>query len=265
VKLGPVDFQKPETAQLINEWADHSTRGKIKDVVSWPFDPLTQVVLASAIYFKGQWLCPFDKSQTKPQSFHLADGKEIPVPMMRQDGEFSYQENKDFQAVSLGYVGWKQDMYILLPGKNSNLKQLLARFNGETWQNTIHPHFEYRKGRLVLPKFKLEYDVKLNAPLQALGMKRAFSNGSADFSAMSDESLFISEVKQKSFVEVNETGTEAAAISQASISKGGSRNPPRPFEMIVDRPFFFVIEDDKTQSILFMGMVYDPAGQGGGG
>jgi serpin B len=160
--------------------------------------------------------------------------------------------------VQLPYVGGLR-MEVFLPATNSSPQKLLDSFKIRgNWQNNIQPGFHDRKGTLVLPKFKMEYAVGLNDPLKALGMKRAFGDD-ADFSAMADEPLFISEVKQKSFVEVDEKGTEASAVTTVTMEGMAIMKPVKPFEMIVDRPFLFVIEDSQTQSILFMGTIFDPA------
>ena len=261
-ELAPVDFRKPESAQIINNWADNRTHGKIKDVVRWPFDPLTRVILANAIYFKGQWAKPFERSATRPRPFHLSGGVSKPAPMMWQRGHFSYQEGDDFQAVRLPYAGGRLQMYLFLPGTNSSPVKLLAGLDN-TWRDKIMPGFRDHEGTLAFPRFKLDYEVALNDPLKALGKRHAFED--ADFSAMAGEPLFVSQVKQKSFVEVNEEGTEAAAVTTVVMRSAAIMQPIEPFEMIVDRPFFFVIEDSETQSVLFMGMVYDTAEQGGGG
>jgi len=259
-KLAGVDFDSPQSAKIINDWADKSTRGKIKDVVQWPFPPATQVVLANAIYFKGKWAEPFDKSQTKPRAFHLANSKMEQTPMMRQARKFSYQEGDGFQAVRLPYAGKRLQMYLFLPATNSSPAKLLADFSGENWRDKISPEFSEREGMLVFPRFKLNYDVLLNKSLESLGMKQAFVEGVADFHPMViNDNLFITKVKQKSFVDVNEEGTEAAAVTTVMLSnRAMPLRPPKPFEMIVDRPFFFVIGDSETQSILFMGVMYDP-------
>ena len=258
-ELAGVDFGKPESAQTINHWADVTTRGKIKEVVQWPFDPDTRVILANAIYFKGKWDRPFDKLRTSQDEFHLSAGGEKQVPMMWQHGHFNYQQDSGFQAVRLPYAGKRLQMYLFLPDINSSPTKLLADLNAETWRNKILPKFQDREGILALPRFKLDYDVKLNDPLKALGMRQAFTVG-ADFSAMADEPLFVSEVKQKSFVEVNEEGTEAAAVTTVTMMLSAAPRPNNYFKMIVDRPFLFVIADDQTKSILFMGVIYDPAG-----
>ena len=259
--LAAVDFQKPASAQIINDWADNSTHGKIKNVVQWPFDPLTKVVLANAIYFKGQWAHPFDKNQTKPRAFHLVNGETKQTPMMSQRKAFSYQEGDGFQAVRLPYAGGRLQMVLFLPNTNSSPAKLLTGMDSNTWRDNILSGFRDREGTLAFPRFKLDYDVALNDPLEALGMRHAFDD--ADFSAMAGEPLFVSKVKQKSFVEVNEEGTEAAAVTTGVMAAGIALEPPKPFEMIVDRPFFFVIEDSETQSILFMGIVSNPTAKAG--
>jgi serpin B len=258
-ELAGVDFTKPESAQTINHWADTSTRGKIKEVVQWPFPPLTRVILANAIYFKGKWARPFDKQETKPHVFHLSGGGEKQVPTMWQHGHFIYQQGDGFQAVRLPYAGGRLQMYLFLPDTNSSPAKLLAGLDESAWRNKILPQFQNKQGVVALPRFKLDYDVILNDPLQALGMRQAFAVD-ADFSAMADEPLFISEVKQKSFVEVNEEGTEAAAVTTGIVPLSALSRPDDYIAMIVDRPFLFVIADDQTKSILFMGVIYDPAG-----
>jgi serine protease inhibitor len=259
-ELAGVDFGSPKSAQTINDWAEKKTHGKIKDLFQFPFPPLTRVILANAIYFKGKWREPFDKDQTKPRPFHLPDSESKQTPMMQQHRHFSYRETDDFQAVRLGYSGRYLDMILFLPKTNSSPQKLLAELSAASWQDDILPQFEDREGTLVFPKFKVNYDVELNQPLESLGMKRVFDPHAADFSAMADEPLFVSEVKQKSFVEVNEEGTEAAAVTGISVTAMGAMPVPQPpFEMVVDRPFFFVIADERTQSILFMGVIFDPA------
>ena len=150
-------------------------------------------------------------------------------------------------------------MEVFLPAKKSSPQKLIESFKTSgNWQDNIEPGFNSRQGTLMLPKFRMEYVVSLNGPLETLGMKRAFSY-SAEFSAMAEEPLFISEVKQKSYVAVDEEGTEAAAVTGISVSLMSAEiEPPKPFEMVVDRPFLFVISDSATDSILFIGIVNDP-------
>ena len=180
--------------------------------------------------------------------------------MMRQDGDFKYQQTADFQAVQLPYAGGLR-MQVFLPATNSNPQKLLEGFKaGGNWEDKVEPGFARRKGTLIFPKFKMAYDVRLNYPLEVLGMKSAFIYGKANFSAMAKEPLFIGEVKQKSYVDIDEKGTEAAAVTTVTMMKASM--PRQDFGMIVDRPFLFVISDDATESILFVGIVNDPTTPG---
>jgi serpin B len=256
-ELAGVDFDSPQSAKTINTWADRQTKGKIKEVVQYPFPPLTRLILANAIYFKGNWVQPFKKNLTGPRDFHLVDGQSRQTPMMAQGGHFVYQETPDFQAVKLPYKGGLQ-MELFLPATNSSPQKLVADFAAkENWQKNIETGFNDREGSVVLPKFKMEYAVKLNETLKALGMKSAFA-ANADFSGIATERLFISEVKQKSFVDVNEEGTEAAAVTTVTMTALAGHSPSDSFAMILDRAFFFVISDMASGSILFMGIVNDP-------
>jgi serine protease inhibitor len=256
-KLGALDFANPQSARIINDWADQNTHGRIKAIVQGPINPLTRIFLANAIYFKGRWAREFDKRATADRTFTGYDNRHKQVPMMRQRGQFAYFQTPEFQAVCLPYAGERLQMYIFLPSAASGIGQLLAGFDGATWPNKIRPRFRDREGTVMLPRFDLSYAVLLNQPLQALGIRRAFSPD-ADFSAMSDGKLRLSEVRQKSFAEVNEEGTEATAATTGVMHAMLAIRPDRPFEMIMDHPFFFVIDDGTTNSIFFMGVVSDP-------
>ena len=175
-ELTAVDFENPKSAQTINDWAEKQTQGKIKDIVQYPFDPLTRVILTDAIYFKGKWAKPFEKYQTAPHDFHLPSGKVKTTPMMNQSGKFDYQETSDFQAVQLPYKGGLR-MEVYLPATSSSPQKLLDDFRTSgNWQTNIQPSFKSRQGILLLPKFRMEYAAGLNDPLKALGMKHAFYN-----------------------------------------------------------------------------------------
>ena len=148
-------------------------------------------------------------------------------------------------------------MYVFLPDTNSSPEKLLGLLNGDTWQRITKPGFSEKEGTFVLPKFELEYSVELSQPLLAMGMKTAFG-GRADFSGIAP-GLGISGARQKTFVEVKEEGTEAAAVTGIMMADAGlSMPPPNPFQMIMDRPFLFLIEDNQTGTILFMGVIFNP-------
>lgn len=197
----------------------------------------------------------------KPRDFHLFNGGTKQMPMMSQRKTFSYQEGNGFQAVQLPYAGNRLQMVLFLPAANSSPQKLLADFSGKNWSDRILPQFADREGFLAFPKFKINYDILLNKTLQTLGMRLAFNYNAAGFLAMADDpELAVQEVKQKSFVAVDEEGTEAAAVTTVIMTGHAMLPPPsNPFEMIVDRPFLFAIADSQTQTILFIGIVNNPA------
>ena len=249
-EITALDFSAPEAPETINGWVDTNTNGKIKDIVQ-RIDPRTLIMLINAIYFKGSWQEEFDKSKTQDGIFRLSDGSEKQVPMMFREGAYPYYRGDKFEAASLPYGDGNVSMYIFLPDRDSNLDEFLGGLNAENWASWLSQFHEVRdNSMMILPRFKLEYEVKLNDTLKALGMDIAFGGG-ADFTGMGP-SLFISEVRHKTFVEVNEDGTEAAAVT---VVVGVESAPP---SFIVDRPFFFAIYDERTKTILFMGIVVEP-------
>ncbi len=254
--LDALDFTDPRTAGIVNAWADKQTSGRIKKIFDGRIPGDTRVLLANAIYFKGTWERKFDTNATKPGPFHLAAGGERQVPMMHQSGKFEYQDGNGCQAVRLPYKGGRLGMYVLLPEAGSSVEKLLATLNPEVWQDKLLPQLQSRQGSLALPRFKLKYGAELKPPLEVMGMKLPFIP-SADFSAMSATLLYLSAVKHKTFVEVNEEGTEAAAVTTAVMALSVMQQLPPPFQMVVDRPFLFVIADNLTRTILFIGIVYE--------
>jgi len=253
-EVSGLDFSDLKAVDIINGWVDKNTNGKIKEIVDPPIDPLTVMFLINAIYFKGFWTYKFDKSLTKDDWFTLPDGSKKPCKMMIQDGEFQYFHNADFQAIDLPYGDGDFSMTIFLPNPQKDIDSLIAEFNQENWSLWINS-FSKQEMTLEFPKFTLEYELKLNDVLTALGMGIAFDPDQADFTKMykGPEPLFISQVKHKTYVEVNEEGTEAAAVTSVEIMTTGL--PPL---MRVDRPFVFVIRENKSQTILFMGKIVEP-------
>ena len=265
----PLDFHNPPAAEAeINQWASDQTHGRIKGIADGIIDQSTAMVLANAVYFKGKWLDTFDKSQTKQRSFHLAAGANKKVPMMEMSLRFAYHESSDCKVVRLPYKGGKLAMYVFLPDRSMGLAKFLHVINGDNWQRKGIPGYESpyagygfgtSLGRVVLPKFKFADALQLGVPLKAMGIKSAFDPGKADFSGMFSGQLWLSEVRQKTFVEVDEEGTEAAVVTAERGTYGAYEKPPKPFQMIVDRPFLFLIEDSQTGIILFMGAMFDPS------
>jgi serpin B len=247
-EIASLDFNSPQATDIINNWVNTNTNGKIEKIVE-RINQKVVLFLINAIYFKGNWQDEFNKSRTRTGVFHLSDGSEKQVQMMRREGEYPYFRGENFEATNLPYGDGRVSMYIFLPNRNSNLNRFLRNLNDESWEDWIS-QLQDRRHELMLPRFKLEYEVRLNDALEALGMGIAFGGG-ADFSGMGP-SLFISEVRHKTFVEVNEEGTEAAAVTAVV----GVKSLPPAFR--VDRPFFFAIYDTETETILFMGTVTEP-------
>ncbi|RNF41212.1 hypothetical protein EEX84_02370 [Planococcus salinus] len=245
----------PASADLINAWVSDATNGKIEEMASKPLPGSLVTMLLNAIYFNGSWQFPFSEELTEEQPFYLSDGSTADVPLMTLRSELSYLETKNFQAVSLPYGEGEMNMHVFLPAEDSSLDKFKASMSEEKWAAWL-TEFKAKEGTVMLPKFELEYEVNLNNTLQRLGMETAFS--SVDLSNMFEESsgLFISEVKQKSYIDVNEKGTEAAAATSIMVEESGPAEPP--FEMNVNRPFFFAITDEETGVILFMGSIENP-------
>ena len=249
-EIGSLNFNDPQVPEVINGWVDTNTNGKIKQIVQ-RIDPRTLIVLINAIYFKGSWQKEFDKSATRDGIFHLSDGGQKRVKMMYRKGVYPYFRGEDFEAARLPYGEGRVSMYLFLPNRDSNLNDVIKQLNAENWSNWISQFQETTDdSEMILPRFKLEYEVRLNDTLTALGMGIAFGTG-ADFSGMGTQ-LFISEVRHKTIIEVNEEGTEAAAVTVVV----GIESAPPIFR--VDRPFLFAIHDDRTQTILFTGIVVEP-------
>ena len=259
-EVASLDFASPTAVATINSWVSKNTEGKIEKIIDGiAADKI--MFLINAIYFKGDWQVSFDKEKTKDDVFRLAGGSQKKLPMMFRSGKYLYQKGKDFQAVILPYGTGKVSMYVFLPDENTSLDQFERNVTHENWE-TWMGGFGLAPGDLTLPRFKVEYEAKLNDMLKALGMSVAFDGTRADFSGIADVSggnrIFISEVKHKAFAEVNEEGTVAAAVTSVEMSLTSA--PPRQenFVMKVDRPFFFAIRDHATGNVLFMGSVVDP-------
>jgi serpin B len=254
-KAASADFADPATVKAINDWASGKTHGKIRDFLKAPLERDLRLIVLDAIYFKAAWAVPFNQKLTHDQPFHLVDGTSVVHPRMSQGGRFSYFENPAFQGVMLPYAGRQISLVVILP--RESLDKFLPELTSGNWEQWMS-QFKLRQGTLELPRFKLEKEYDLNNELHAMGMSRAFTP-QADFSGISDENLFIGWVKQKTYVEVNEEGTEAAAVSGIGIAGHAIARPIEPpFTMIVDKPFYLAIRDNRTGTILFHGVVFEP-------
>ncbi len=258
-EVAALNFNAPDASKTINGWVDEKTHGKITEIVPDQIDPETVMFLINAIYFKGTWTCEFDKEDTREDWFTLPDNSRIRCQMMRKENEFSYFENDLFQAVDLPYGNEKFSMTIFLPKPEVDIDSLISQFNQENWSTWLG-RFASDSGKLYFPKFTLEYKIELNDVLTVLGMGVAFNPARADFSGIAEvnplANLFISKVLHKTYIKVDEEGTEAAAVTSVEIVF--TSIPPSGFVMRVDRPFVFAIRESHSQTILFMGKIVEP-------
>jgi serpin B len=262
-ELAQVDFagQTEQARAMINAWVERETEDRIKDLVpSGVLTPLTRLVLTNAVYFKGDWSRPFFKPLTKEDDFHVTSDKTTRVPMMYKSDDFRFAAEGGLKALELPYSNGDLSAFLFLPDQVDGLSELETRLNDaalERWTAAL----QKRKVNVFLPRFKFTCQLSLSKVLQELGMPLAFNPSRADFSGMStQESLFISEVLHKAFVDVNEEGTEAAAATGIVISIKSAVSPHEPVVFRADHPFLFLIVDNRTKSILFMGRVVNPSG-----
>lgn len=254
-----LDFGQPAAADIINAWVEENTNGKIDQIVQAPIDPLTVMFLINAIYFKGSWTYEFDPAETEEKSFRLRDGSERETPTMQYKCTLDYYSDDQLQIVDLPYGNECFSMTVILPADVQRLDSLIRELDNDTWNAWIGS-LSAREVNLYLPKFKLRYEEKLKRYLSDLGMEVAFEPGQADFSRINpDEQLFISKVKHKTFVDVNEEGTEAAAVTSVEMKLTSVGNEAY---MIVDHPFLFAIRERNSGTILFIGKIEDPVIEG---
>jgi serine protease inhibitor len=253
-EINEVDFTKKNTVDAVNKWVSGRTAGKINKMMD-SFEDHTYMTLINTVYFKGKWNNPFTERNTSKQKFTSSDGSTKDVDMMKETMGIDYIKNTNFQAVRIPYEDQNFGMYVFLPNKDSSVDKLMNEMTMENWNKWIN-EFKKTQVQVSLPKFKIEFEEELNSMLKGFGMKDAF-NGNANFSNITDKTdLYIDLVKQKSYIDVNEAGTEAASAT-AVVMKTVSA-PLDPTQFTVDRPFLYAIADKKTGLIIFMGKVEKP-------
>lgn len=257
-EMSRVSFTDPATVPNMNKWVSEHTQGMIPKIVEeGDVDGGTSLVLLNALFFKGAWMVPFDAKLTTDRPFTLADGTLQTVPMMRQSGTVTYCEDNTMQMVKLPYGDGSMSMLIILPRRGQTLNAVAQTvFADANWAG-YRARLAQRQGEMSLPRFKADYAIVLNDALKALGMVKAFGGG--DFSGISDVGgLFISIVRHKTALEVNEEGSKAAAATEVVMARGHASHPPvLPFTMTVDHPFLFAIQH-KDGTILFLGSITKP-------
>lgn len=249
-----LDFNDPASVRTINSWVDRSTSGKITEIID-AIDPEHVMFLINAIYFKGSWRDQFDPAATRDAPFHAADGRRPPVKLMHRRAEMRYLETAELQAVDLPYGRGAFTMTVLLPKEGTDVEALAASLRADTWAEW-ESRFHTADVDLHLPRLRLAYERTLNDDLRALGIRDAFIPGGADFTGMAPaptgNRLYIDFVKQKTYVDINEEGTEAAAATVVAISIVSA---PRTVVMRVDRPYLFAIRERLSGTILFVGKI----------
>ena len=257
--LDAVDLGAQETADRIDEWVEDRTEGLIDEIaedLGLP-DPQAVLVLLNAVYFLGTWTTTFDEDATRDAPFHLANGNQVEVPTMhRTDPELETAAGDGFTMFRLPYGDDERfGMEVVLPDEDVALDELLAELDLAMWQETVAQLEPSTPSQLALPRFELEWDAELNDALQELGIVSAFGGG--DFTPMSPANPWLDTVVQKTYIRVDEEGTEAAAVTGGVMTE--SAGPP---PLLVDRPFAFTVSDSQTGTILFLGTVHDPRSAG---
>ncbi len=256
-KVATLDFGDRQAPNTINDWVNENTRGKIKQIID-QLNPDEVMVLINTLYFKGAWTDPFPPEATQEVPFYVTPGKAKKHALMSRGGRYPYLETAEFQAISLPYGNnARLSMLVFLPKPNQTLAAFEQRLTPENWQQWTE-QLRPRQGSITLPRFKQQYSTELKTALSALGMGIAFDANRATFGQLSPVSTKIDQVQHVAVIAVDEAGTEAAAATAVRIGVTSAPPPSEPFEMIVNRPFWFAIRDNQTKVVLFLGAISDP-------
>ncbi len=246
-----MDFASSKALSKINGWCSKQTNGMIPKIVS-QLDPNATAVLMNAVYFNGTWADKFEKADTKTENFRGYTRDIKKVPMMHQEGKFSYTDNKDFAAVTLPYGNGSYSMTVILPAEGKSTTDILNSLTAKTLEQTRRDMTECVVD-LKLPRFSTTTETKLNEPIATLGAASIFKP-SADFSNMANVSMFVSSMLQKAKIEVSEEGTKAAAVTAAIMTMSALRpEEPRHVTFHANRPFIYLITERNSKAIFFIG------------
>ncbi|MCZ8519236.1 serpin family protein [Paenibacillus caseinilyticus] len=255
-EVSVLDFTKDSAADTINEWVRRRTEEKIQGIVQAPISEDQVMYLINAVYFHGTWALPFLKGDTEQAPFYSSPDAPAEVMMMKQSGRFAYQREDGYQAIRLPYQGDKINMLIVLPDEGWSLAGLQEKlWNDAAFWTRQMPD---AGGTIELPRLKQEASYDLIPSLQGLGMREAFGDR-ADFKGISDKPVMISEVAHKTYLRVDEQGTEAAAVTSIAVVKvSAEKVEGESFHMTVNRPFLLAIQSSETGSLLFLGTIHKP-------
>jgi len=252
-----LDFAAPSALTRINKWASDNTNGKIPKVLN-EISGDAVMFLMNALYFNGDWSYQFDKSLTDELPFHPDGGSTADVTTMKGEVGSKVANGNDFRAIEMPYGQTNFTMVVIVP--DETLSALYPSFTYQVWDqltSDLDTHTEFGKTIVTMPKFKFSYEKYLNDQLMSMGMVDAFSEFGANLSGISDSQIFVSFVKQNTFVEVDEEGTEAAAVTTIGINTT-STGDPQPYQFIIDKSFIFAIRERTTNTLLFIGQVTNP-------
>ena len=254
-EVNELDFRNAEAVGTINDWVSENTHGKIDEIID-SIDPAVMMILINAIYFNCVWDIEFNPDDTHQAYFYNEDGSSYgEVDMMYLESNFKVAITDSFKAVELPYKNGKFSMYLFLPSEESSVNQLLEKLDGATWNTWIAGFSEIEDFKVYMPRFEFEFERSLGDDLKEMGLDIAFTD-QADFSGISTIALYIADVIHKTYIKVNEEGTEAAAVTGV-VMEVTSIHPMN--EIRLDHPFLFAITENSSRSILFAGKVAEPA------
>ncbi len=253
-----VDFVTDDGINQINSWVKENTNEKIQDILApGSTDDSTRMVITNAVYFKGKWSSEFNPRNTSEKPFWTDKDNSVTVSMMKQPVDiYNYAKTENLQALELNYLGGDISMVVLLPKDRDGI-QSLENFMDKEKLNAIKDGMTRQPITVEIPKFEFETEYNLITSLQSLGLHDAFDESNADFQGITDEQVYVEQASHKAFVNVNEKGTEAAAVT--ALVMRATSGPPEPVgEFVADHPFMFIIQEKETGEILFIGRIMDP-------
>ncbi|MCF8231746.1 MAG: serpin family protein [Bacteroidales bacterium] len=251
-----VNAENQPTSEMINRWATRSTDGNITNVVE-RIPSRQMLYLLNATYFKGNWKNDFNKSKTTESTFFLENGTSKSISMMWQKADLKYYDNNQFQLVELPYENKNYCMYILLPDSDVKLERVIDSLNYKSWHSYKESLSMKRNINFGMPRFQCEHSVGMKDLVSGMGLEKLFHQSKADLSGISDQQVAISEMMHKAAIDVDEEGTEASAATSLAISFT-TLVEDNPFNLIVNRPFIFAIEEKRSNTLLFIGKMTRP-------
>ena len=252
-----LDFASPKAVETINDWVADKTHDKIDKIID-ELSPESMMVLINALYFNCLWETEFDPDETAPEMFYKEDGSQFgEVEMMTTESTFNYAATENFTAVELPYKNGKFSMRLFLPAGDKSVDELIGQLDADTWNDWLNAFEEHDKVQVTMPKFKFEYQRSIGDDLIDMGLGVAFT-GMADFSGISEIDLLISKVIHKTYIDVSEEGTEAAAVTAVVMELTSAGPSTGPIIIRFDRPFLFTITENSSNAIMFAGKLGEP-------